>query len=60
MNFDDVLMAVDAGRPVKWANDNYDVIKDKLDRYLVVCNTNGYTTHLYESDASGCYIEVKK
>lgn len=36
-----VKAAVDAGRVVHWANDRYQVIKDKHDRYLVVWDRGG-------------------
>lgn len=36
MNADEIRAAVDAGLPVKWANDGYDVIKDSIGQYLIV------------------------
>lgn len=32
--------AVDAGKPVCWANDSYEVIKDNIDQYLIHCIWN--------------------
>ena len=57
MSIQEVMQAVRDGRSVKWHHNGYDVILDSLDRFLVVCRSNGYTTGLCESDAEDCYIE---
>ncbi|MEL0117575.1 MAG: hypothetical protein VXB01_01430 [Opitutae bacterium] len=56
MSIQEVMQAARNGRSVKWHHDGYDVILDSLDRFLVVCRDNQYTTFLYESDAKDCYI----
>ena len=46
MTLQEIKDAVDAGEPVRWFNDGYHVIKDRLGRYLVVCQSNSYTVDL--------------
>lgn len=40
MTLNQIKSAVEAGKPVHWSNDGYSVIKDKLDRFLIVCHRN--------------------
>jgi len=40
MNIQEIKNAVNAGHTVKWQSENYDVIKDKIGQYLIVCRTN--------------------
>ncbi len=47
MNISEIKQAVDAGLPVKWASGAYDVIRDKLGQYLIVCNLNYHTIGLH-------------
>ena len=50
MTLDEIKKAVDRDKSVKWANKLYDVIKDSLGRYLIVCNSNQYTIGLTHTD----------
>lgn len=43
----EIKAAIDAGKAVKCGSDAYDVIKDTLGQYLIVCNLNGYTVGLH-------------
>jgi len=56
MSLDEVKQAVRDGKLVNWHHRGYDVVLDSLDRFLVVCRDNGYTTHLHPDDAKDCYI----
>ena len=47
MNITEIKEAVDAEKPVKWANDLYDVVKSKFGEYLIVCQPNGSTIGLH-------------
>lgn len=49
-NADEIRAAVDAGLPVKWANDGYDVIRDSIGQYLIVCRSNQHTIGLTWAD----------
>jgi len=40
MNLNEIKQAVEAGKSVHWSHDGYSVIKDKLDRFLIVCSRN--------------------
>jgi hypothetical protein len=40
MNLNEIKQAVEAGKSVHWSHDGYSVIKDKLDRFLIVCHSN--------------------
>jgi len=40
MNLHEIKSAVEAGKSVHWSHDGYSVIKDKLDRFLIVCHRN--------------------
>lgn len=46
MTIDEIKAAVDAGRPVHWANAGYVVHRDRLGRYLITYQPNGSTIGL--------------
>jgi hypothetical protein len=50
MTLQEIKSAVDRGQSVKWANQLYDVIKDSLGQYLIICSSNQYTTGLTHTD----------
>jgi hypothetical protein len=50
MTLDEIKKAVDEGKKIKWANKLYDVVKDSLGQYLVVCSSNQHTTGLTWKD----------
>jgi len=50
MKLEEIKSAVDRGQSVKWSNKLYDVIKDSLGQYLIVCCSNQYTIGLTHTD----------
>ena len=42
MNLEQIKKALEKGLKVYWENDGYEVLKDKLGRYLVVFKHNGF------------------
>ena len=50
MKLDEIKKAVDEGKHVKWSNRLYDVVKDNLGQYLIICTTNDYTIGLTWTD----------
>ena len=50
MTLDEIKKAVDEGKTVKWANKLYDVIKDNIGQYFIVCSSNQYTIGLTHTD----------
>ena len=40
MTLHEIKQALDQGHKVCWSNQAYEVIKDKRDQYLIVCNLN--------------------
>jgi hypothetical protein len=42
MTLDEVKKAIEEGKRVFWSSDNYEVIRDKSDRYLIYSHFNGY------------------
>lgn len=42
MNLIDIKKEVDAGNLVYWKNENYQVVKDQMDRYLILSLDNKY------------------
>lgn len=42
MTVNEIKAAVDAGKPVFWANLNYAVIKDSIGQYLIHSKCNNY------------------
>ena len=42
MTLEEIKAAVDSGKPVRWSNDAYHVIKDNLGQYLIVCQLNDH------------------
>ena len=47
MTLDEIKKAVDAGKAVKCGSDIYNVIKDNLGQYLIVCTANNYCIGLH-------------
>lgn len=50
MTLQEIKDAIDSGKKVCWSNDMYDVIKDKLGQYLIVCSSNQHTIGLTWAD----------
>ena len=50
MKLEEIKSTVDRGQSVKWSNKLYDVIKDSLGQYLIVCCSNQYTIGLTHTD----------
>ena len=50
MTLQEIKSAVDRGQSVKWGNKLYDVIKDSLGQYLIICSSNQYTIGLTHTD----------
>jgi hypothetical protein len=44
---EEIKAAVDAGVTVKCGNDAYNVIKDNIGQYLIVCTLNNYCIGLH-------------
>ena len=51
MNIAEIKAAVDAGKPVHWANEGYRVYRDSLGQYLITFMRNGSSIGL--TDRSG-------
>ena len=49
MNLPQIKQAISQGKTVHWGNDEYTVIRDNLDRYLII-HTNGSTIGLTHQD----------
>ena len=58
MSLDDIKTAIYNGYTVYWKNRGYEVIKDKLDQYLIKCTANSYCVGLTRTD--GTLIEDPK
>ena len=54
MNIAEIKAAVDAGKPVHWANEGYRVHRDGLGQYLITFVRNGSTIGL--TDRSGRWL----
>lgn len=50
MNLQEIKAAVDAGKRVQWASPAYEVIKDRLGRYLIRCAENDHCIGLTHND----------
>ena len=50
MNLQEIKAAVNAGKTVYCCNRSYQVIKDNLDQWFIVCGFNDYCTALTEVD----------
>jgi hypothetical protein len=48
----EIKAAIDAGRPVKCDSEAYDVIKDRLGQYLIICRSNGYCIGLHGQEGT--------
>ena len=47
MNIQEIKQAVDKGLSVKWVSEAYDIIKDDLGQYLIICNLNNHAIGLH-------------
>lgn len=50
MKLIEIKNALAEGRKVYHGNQNYEVIRDKIGQYLIVCSINGYTIGLTHKD----------
>jgi len=50
MKLEEIKKAVDEGKSVKWASNLYDVVKDNIGQYLIICSDNQYTIGLTWKD----------
>ncbi len=50
MNLDEIKQAIEKGKSVKWANDSYNVIKDNIGQYLIICKQNNHAIGLTWAD----------
>ena len=50
INADEIRRAVDEGKDVRWANDNYRVIKDVKGQYLILSQQNQHCIGLTWND----------
>ena len=50
MTLKEIKHALKVGFKVYWSNDNYQVIKDSIGQYLVVCSINGNCAGLTNKD----------
>ena len=50
MKLEEIKKAVDEGKHVKWSNKLYDVVKDNLGQYFIICNRNNYAIGLTWTD----------
>ena len=67
MNVQEIKAAVDAGKTVYCGNDNYKVIKDSKNQYLIHCTLNDYYVGLhglentpYENVLNGTNFYIKQ
>ena len=52
MSLDDIKTAIYNGYRVHWKSNNYLVLKDKIDQYLIKCLSNSYCVGLTRSDGT--------
>ena len=67
MNREELVAAMDAGLPVRWKNDGYQLHLDTSGEYLMSHETNGWTIGVFHRDGIGmnvdpkdCYIKERK
>ena len=46
MTLEDIKHALKIGYTVYWSNENYQVIKDSIGQYLIICSVNGHCVGL--------------
>ncbi len=46
MTIEEIKVAVDAGKPVRWANDGYHVTRDRSGQYLITFQPNQHAIGL--------------
>lgn len=50
MKTKEIKEAVEAGKRVFWKSENYEVIKDKIGQWLILCHSNGSCIGLTHRD----------
>jgi len=52
LDLNKIKLAIERGKKVYWKTSIYEVIKDKIGQYLIVCSLNNYTVGLCKADGS--------
>jgi hypothetical protein len=52
MTLQEIKTAVDQGKTVCWINSAYNVIKDSIGQYFIICNLNDYCVGLTWDDGT--------
>jgi hypothetical protein len=67
MNREELVAAMDAGLPVRWKNDGYQLFRGTSGEYLKTFKPNGWTIGVFHRDGIGmnvdpkdCYIKESK
>jgi aryl-phospho-beta-D-glucosidase BglC (GH1 family) len=50
MNLEQIKQSLSEGKKVFWSNENYEVIKDKINKYLIHCVVNDHCIGLTHKD----------
>jgi len=50
MNLKEIKQAIKENKKVYWSNELYEVIKDKIGQYLIICKDNDYCIGLTWKD----------
>ncbi len=52
MTLQEIKTAIEEGKKVHWSNSLYDVIRDNIGQYLIICSSNKYCIGLTHTDGT--------
>ena len=59
MTREELIVAIDSNKEVRWQNDNYKLYKDRIGQYLITSQFNDYTVVIFHRVGDGMNVDPK-
>ena len=59
MTREELIVAIDNNKEVRWQNDNYKLYKDRIGQYLITSQFNDYTVGIFHRVGDGMNVDPK-
>ena len=59
MTREELIVAIDSNKEVRWQNDNYKLYKDRIGQYLITSQFNDYTVGIFHRVGDGMNVDPK-
>jgi len=60
MSREELIIAMDDGKEVRWQNDNYKLYKDNIGQYLITSQFNNYTIGIFHKTGDGMNVNPEE